>query len=377
MPHSDYIGGEEMVKQEYPRLDVNLKYLRENAQNIISRCAAIGIDVAGVVKGTTGFPRCAEQFQAAGAKWIASSRLEQIEDVIEAGIKLPTFMLRVSMPSEVPEVIRLCDWSLQSEMSVIRALNKEAGRQGKIHHIILMADMGDLREGFWNKDEMTQAAVTIDQELENIDLAGIGTNVGCYGSILPTVEKEEELVALAEKIEAALGRKLQYISGGGTSSLMRVMDGNMPKRINHLRVGEGILLNVDLPLYYGYADKMSFTHRDVYTLKAEVIEVKNKPSHPVGEIGRDAFGKQQVYEDRGIRKRALLGIGKVDYGSIDEIFPRDKGIEILGASSDHTILDVEDAERDYKPGDIIEFDINYASIVYVTNTRNVKVEFID
>jgi predicted amino acid racemase len=286
-------------------------------------------------------------------------------------------LIRIPMLSEVEDVVRLCDYSLESEVELLKAVNAEAARQGKIHNVILMADMGDLREGFWDKDEMAQVSLMIENDLKNLHLSGIGTNVGCYGSILPTVEKEEELVALAEKIEAALGRKLQYISGGGTSSLMRVMDGNMPKRINHLRVGEGILLNVDLPLYYGYADKMSFTHRDVYTLKAEVIEVKNKPSHPVGEIGRDAFGKQQVYEDRGIRKRALLGIGKVDYGSIDEIFPRDKGIEILGASSDHTILDVEDAERDYKPGDIIEFDINYASIVYVTNTRNVKVEFID
>ena len=156
---------------------------------------------------------------------------------------------------------------------------------------------------------------------------------------------------------------------------MRVLDGNVPERINHLRIGEAILLSVDLPLYYGY--DMPYMHRDVYTLKAEVLEVKDKPSHPVGEIGVDAFGQKQVYEDRGIRKRALLGFGKVDYGSIEEIFPRDKGVEVLGASSDHTILDVEDAEREYKPGDVIAFDINYASLVYVTNCRNVNVEFID
>lgn len=364
-----------MVNQVYPKLEVNLSYLRENAQNVISRCAEKGIDVAGVVKGTTGFPRCAEQFVAAGAKWIASSRLEQIEDLINAGITLPTLMLRVSMLSEVPEVIRLCDWSLQSEMTVIQALNEEAGKQGKTHHIILMADMGDLREGFWDKDEMIRAAMTIDKEMEYIDQAGIGTNVGCYGSILPTVEKLEELVALAERMEEALGRKLDYISGGATSTVMRVLDGNVPERINHLRIGEAILLSVDLPLYYGY--DMPYMHRDVYTLKAEVLEVKDKPSHPVGEIGVDAFGQKQVYEDRGIRKRALLGFGKVDYGSIEEIFPRDKGVEVLGASSDHTILDVEDAEREYKPGDVIAFDINYASLVYVTNCRNVNVEFID
>ena len=66
----------------------------------------------------------------------------------------------------------------------------------------------------------------------------------------------------------------------------------------------------------------------------------------------------------------------MDYGSIDEIFPKDEGIEVIGASSDHTILDVEDAKRDLKPGDIVEFAINYASIVYLTNCRNVQLIFV-
>ena len=148
----------------------------------------------------------------------------------------------------------------------------------------------------------------------------------------------------------------------------------MPERVNLLRVGEGILLARDLDVFFGY--DMSDMHQDVYTLKAEVIEVKTKPSHPVGSITIDAFGHKPVYVDRGMRKRALLGIGKVDYGSIDEIFPKDKGVEVIGASSDHTILDIEDAERDIKVGDVLSFGINYASIVYLTNCRNVQIVFV-
>ena len=146
------------------------------------------------------------------------------------------------------------------------------------------------------------------------------------------------------------------------------------QRVNFLRIGEGILLARDLELFYGY--DMSEMHQDVYTLKAEVIEVKDKPSHPVGEIAVDAFGHTPEYVDRGIRRRALLAIGKVDYGSIDEIFPQDEGVEILGASSDHTILDIEDAKRDFKVGDIVSFGINYASVVYVTNCRNVQIVYV-
>ena len=214
----------------------------------------------------------------------------------------------------------------------------------------------------------------IENKLINIQLVGIGTNVGCYGSISPTVETLNELVEIAEHIEARLGRELEYISGGATSSLLRIWDGNIPERINLLRIGEGILLARDMDVFYKY--DVSELYRDVFRLKAEVIEVKDKPSHPVGTIAIDAFGHTPTYVDRGIRRRALLAMGKVDYGDPAELLPMEKGIEVLGASSDHTIIDVEDAEKDWKVGDIMEFDICYATIVYLTNCRNVNIEFV-
>ncbi len=194
-------------------------------------------------------------------------------------------------------------------------------------------------------------------------------DVGCYGSILPTVEKLEEVVEVAGHIEARLRRKLEYISGGATSSLLRVWDGNIPERINMLRVGEGILLARDMDVFYHY--DMSGFYQDTFRLKAEVIEVKDKPSHPVGTVGVDSFGHRPAYEDRGIRRRALLAIGKADYGDPAELLPLEKGISILAASSDHTIVDVQDAEKNYKVGDIMEFAVNYATIIYLTNSRNV------
>lgn len=363
-----------MVNQLYPRVEINLQYLKENVAAIVERCAEFGIDIAGVIKGTTGIPECAKMFEEGGAKMIASSRLEQIEDSINYGIKLPYLLLRVPMLSEVPEVIRLTDISLNSELVVLEALNEEAAKQNKVHKVILMADLGDLREGFWDKDEMVDVALKVENDMDNLELAGVGTNLGCYGSIEATADKLDELVVIAERIEEKIGRKLEYISGGATTSLPRILFKDMPERINLLRCGEGILLAKDLPRFFGY--DFSFMHDDVYTLKAEVIEVKTKPSHPIGKISIDAFGHTPEYVDRGIRKRALLGIGKVDYGSIDEITPLAKGIEVIGASSDHTIIDIEDYEGDLKPGDIVEFGIVYASLVYVTNTRNVKIVFV-
>lgn len=362
------------MENRYPRVEINLAHLQHNVSKVVEKCGSFGIQVAGVIKGATGIPEVARAFDKGGAAFIASSRLEQLEDAINAGIEKPMMLIRIPMLSEVKDVIRLADISLNSEFEVIKALNDEARAQGKLHKVILMADLGDLREGFWDKDEMIKVAEYIENKMINIQLVGIGTNVGCYGSISPTVEKLEELVELAEKIEERLGRQLEYISGGATSSLMRVWDKNIPKRINMLRIGEGILLARDLDVFYGY--DMSDLYQDIFRLKAEVIEVKDKPSYPVGTIAIDAFGHTPTYVDRGIRRRALLAMGKVDYGDPVELLPMDKGIEVLGASSDHTIIDVEDAERDYKVGDIMTFDICYATVVYLTNCRNVHIAFV-
>lgn len=363
-----------MVKQTYPRLEINLEYLKENVSKISKKCKKYGIDVAGVIKGTTGIPQCAEMFAEGGCKIIASSRLDQLEEAKAFGIDLPFLLLRIPMMSELAEVVRCSDISLESELVVLKALNAEAAAQNKIHKVILMADLGDLREGFWDKDEMVDVAVAVEKDMDNLELAGVGTNLGCYGSIKATPQKLDELVTIAEKIEVAIGRKLEYISGGATTSLPRIFDGDMPERINLLRIGEGILLARDLDVFYGY--DMSFLHQDVYTLKAEVLEVKAKPSYPVGEITIDAFGRTPVYTDRGVRKRALLGVGKVDYGTPEDIFPRDKGIEVIGASSDHTIIDIEDCGLYLHPGDVVSFDIDYASIVYLSNCRNVEIVFV-
>ena len=180
-------------------------------------------------------------------------------------------------------------------------------------------------------------------------------------------------MAKAEAVEKAIGRKLDIISGGATSTLMRVLDGDIPERINHLRIGEGILLAHDLPLFYGC--DLSFLHDDIFRLKMEIIELKRKPTYPSGTIGRDAFGHMPEYIDRGDRMRAIAACGKVDYGNEQEITPLEAGITVVGASSDHTILDVEDAERPLRVGDVLGFAIDYAAMVFVTASRNVRIEY--
>ena len=363
-----------MEKKLYPCLEIDLKKLETNVKEVLKRCGEKGIRVAGVVKGVNGIPECTKVFATSGCAEIASSRIEQLEAAKEAGVELPLMMIRVPMLSEAAEIVRVCDVSLNSEIGTLKALNAEAEKQGKIHKVILMADLGDLREGFWEQDELTEAALIVENELPGLYLFGVGTNLGCYGSIAATPEKLEELIWRAEAIEKKIGRKLDCISGGGTSSIPRIIENNMPARINHLRIGEGILLGRDLQELWGY--DMSFLNLDAFTLKAEIIEIRDKPSYPEGEIMFDAFGNKPVYEDRGSRKKALLGLGKMDYAFPDKIIPRAKGIEVLGASSDHTILDLTEGPGEIKLGDILEFDVCYGSLIYVTSSKNIKRVFV-
>ncbi len=373
----------------YPCLRADLGKLRNNIRSVVSTCSAAGIEVAGVVKGFNGLVPAMAPFAEEGCRQIASSRLEHLKAAREAGLcreagdadnGLPeTLLVRIAMLSEVPAVVRYADMSLESEPAVIGALEEEAARQGVSHGVILMADLGDLREGFWDKDEMVDFAVRIEEEMPHIELVGVGVNLGCYGAICPDTDKMNELIGIAERIEARIGRKLRYISGGATTSYPLVLDGSMPARINHLRIGEGIITNYDLPHLWGL--DTAPLRADVFTLEAEVIEVKKKPTHPVGRIFVDCFGDTPVYEDRGIRRRALLGMGKLDYALQDALMPRLAGAFLVGDSSDHAILDVEDCAGDekmspVKVGDIVTFDLKYSAVLYLTSCPYIRMEFV-
>ena len=92
---------------------------------------------------------------------------------------------------------------------------------------------------------------------------------------------------------------------------------------------------------------------------------------PIGEIGRDAFGEKPVFEDKGMMKRAILSIGRQD-ARIENLSPRDGGAEIIGASSDHMLLDVTACKRRLKVGDIMEFNLSYGGLLSVITSSYVS-----
>ena len=360
--------------RQYPQLEFDLALLRSNADAVISRCRGMGIRVCGVIKGVDGLPEAARVLHAAGAAELGTSRLEQVAKCRAAGVPGPWLLIRIPGLTELPDVVSLCETSLQSEWPTLLALEEECLRQNKTHRVIVMTDLGDLREGFWDKKELVDVCERVERDLPHVQLAGIGVNLTCYGSTKPTPEKMNELVGLARQVEQRIGRKLEIVSGGATSSFTLVHWGTMPAGVNHLRIGEAILLGKDLQVDWGIRD-MDYLRMDALTLRAEVVEVKDKPTYPIGEFAIDAFGRKPVYEDRGIRRRAILALGRADVGELESLIPREPGLTVIGGSSDHCIVDVEDCPRRLQVGDIVEFSLCYSHMLYATARSDMRIIF--
>ncbi len=340
-----------------PTVIIDLEKIEHNARFLTELCAGQGIEIVGVSKSVWGSVEISTAILNGGVSGLAESRLENIRKLRAAGFAVPLWLLRLPALSEVEPVVQLADISLNSELAVIGALSETALVQGKKHKIILMVDLGDLREGILPEDLFFFVEKIL--ECPGVELVGLGTNLSCYGGVIPTEENLGRLVSYARQIEKRYHLRLRYISGGNSSSLPLLMAKKMPEGINHLRLGESILLGRET---IGHS-ALDGVYQDAFFLEAEIIEKKRKASIPTGEIGEDAFGDIPVFEEKGEIERAIVGIGRADI-DIAGIVPVDPGIFVLGASSDHLLLDIT-AARKFETGDVLRFSLNYSSLLRV------------
>ncbi|SDK55183.1 ornithine racemase Orr [Natronincola ferrireducens] len=351
-----------------PRIDIDYNKLKHNANRMVKKYKEQGITIAAVTKGFCAVPQVAEAILEGGVKYFADSRIENLMKLKDFPIE--KMLLRLPMISQAEAVVSYADISMNSEIKTIKILDQWASKAGKTHKIILMIDLGDLREGIFDDQEIDTVCEEL-KTLENIEVVGVGTNLTCYGGVIPNQENLGKLVEFAKYIEKALDTKLQIISGGNSSSVYLVEEGKIVEGINNLRLGEAILLGTES----AYGQIIADNYQDIFTLVAEIIEIKEKPSIPVGEIGRDAFGNIPVFVDKGIRKRAILAVGKQDFGT-HKIIPVDKSIEILGSSSDHLMVDITDCQKDLKVGDEVKFHVTYGAMLALTTSEYVHKNII-
>ena len=356
----------------YPRLIIDLKKLESNLDAVAKITKEQGgCSLMIVTKGLCADKEmCKMVAKHPAVDFMADSRVANIKSyAYEARTnEAMTVLLRIPMHSEVADVVKYVDLSFNSELSTIRLLNEEAAKLGTKHNILLMIDLGDLREGIFYQDEdIIFETVEEILTMKNINLYGIGVNLTCYGAIIPKHDNLSNLVAIARKIEEKFGIKLQMVSGGNSSSIYLIGKGELPEGINNLRLGESFLLGNDT----AYGEKLPGTTGDALVLEAQIVELKEKPSLPIGEVGVDAFGQKPYYEDRGIIKRAIIAIGKQDT-DIDSMEPLDPDVEILGGSSDHIILDVTKSSKGYKVGDIVQFVVGYGGMLKTATSPYVE-----
>lgn len=334
-----------------PRVTYSTRGLQQNCKALQKMCASFGVEIAGVTKATAGNPDIARLMLGAGISALAESRLSNIRRLRAAGIDAPIMLIRAPTFAEITDAARLADIFLLSDISTIRALAKACKILGKPAEIIVMVDLGDLREGI--PPAGLAGLIAQIQEIEGARIVGIGTNHACNIGIRPDAENMQELVALAHNTEAQIGQPLRYVSAGNSSAIALLTEGRMPPEINHLRLGESLLLGRET----AFGQQINGTRPDCFRLFAQVIETWHRQIRDSGARGLNALGQTVSLVQTGLRKLAVLNLGAVDV-EIDGLTPLISGVEIMGFSSDHIIADVTNA-KDLSVGSEVGFSLTY------------------
>jgi len=320
--------------------------------------------MCAVVKGFSADEAVMQIMEESRCDWLASSRIEDLEKLHTNKTR---FLIRLSQPCEIQHVIAGSEVSFESECKTVSLLQEEAKSQNKTHGVMLAIDMGDLREGIFykNPEEIDEAAAMVLQS-PNLQLLGVGTNLGCFGGVITDAQNMQELIDVAAHIEKKFSVKLPYISGMSTAAMEMIENKTMPLQVNHGRFGEAWLLGFDS------VDnrRLTYLHDDVFLFKAQIIEIKDKPSQPIGTIGGNAFGQHVEFKDHGMMKRALLAFGTQDV-KYEYLIPSDANIEFIGASSDHTIINLHGSDN-YEVGDVLTFKLKYHALLHLYTSKYVK-----
>lgn len=337
----------------FPRLEIDLDKIEHNARSLVMRLASSGISVTGVTKALLGSPQISAAILRAGVDGLGDSRIENVERLRCGDVSSRITLIRTPMLSQVDRVVRYADISFNTELDVVAALSSSAQKSAIVHNVVLMVELGDLREGLLPCDVLN--AVEVIQRLPNIQFKGIGANLACLSGVSPDDTNMSELSSLANSIDAKFGPITEIVSGGNSANINWALSGAETGRINNLRLGEALLFGREAL----HREPIEGLHVDAMTLVAEVIEVKIKPSRPWGELAQNAFGEAAKVSNCGPSSRAVVAIGRQDIDPSGLTPPA--GMTILGASSDHLVLDVKSFP--VTVGDTVTFQVNYSAFL--------------
>tara|TARA_Y100001934_G_scaffold196502_1_gene231654 strand:- start:755 stop:1834 length:1080 start_codon:yes stop_codon:yes gene_type:complete len=310
-----------------------------------------------------------------GIKEICDARISNLKVVKDlAPDDVQTVYIKPPAIESIPELVEYADASFNSEFETIKAISEEAGKQGKMHKIIIMIELGDLREGIMGEELMDFYGSVF--ELPNIQVTGIGSNLNCLHGVMPSTDKLIQLSLYKQLIEAKFGRNIPWVTGGTSVVIPLLQTHQLPAGINHFRVGETLYFGTDI-VNHGPMEGME---QDVITLYTQIIEINEKPMLPIGELEANPQGETFEIDESLYGKtthRAILDVGTLDISSEYLIPFKDLNIEFVGASSDMLVIDIHDNERGYKVGDFIPFHLKYMGALTLFNSYYIEKRVID
>ena len=345
-------------------IKLNREKLRDNYNHLDRLFSEHGKDWAVVTKLLCGNEDYLKEILDLGVIEVCDSRISNLKKIKELAPDVQTVYIKPPPTGQIQDVVRYADVTFNTESKVIRQLSEEAQRQGKTHKVTIMIELGDLREGIMGEDLINFYGSIFD--LPNIEIVALGTNLNCLHGVIPSEDKLVQLSLYKQLIEAKFNKEIPFLTGGTSVVLPLLMRHQVPKAINHFRVGE--------TLYFGNnllsEQPIEGMHTDVVRLYSEIIEITRKPKVPIGLLGTNPSGEVFEVEEEDYGKytyRAILDIGLLDI-SPDYLMPDDDGIRIVNASSDMLIVDLGHEPTEYKVGDLLSFRLKYMGALRLLNS---------
>lgn len=349
-------------------LKMNRESLKHNYNFLKSLFHSKDLDWGVVSKLFCGNELFIQELINLGIKEIHDSRISNLKIVKKLDPSVQTVYIKPPAKENVDEIVSCADVSMNTEFFTIKLISDEAARQNCIHKIIIMIETGDLREGVMGDDLIEFYSECFD--LPNIEIIGIGTNLNCLHGVLPSQDKLIQLSLYKQIIELKFDRKIPWISGGTSVTIPLILNSQIPKGVNHFRIGE--------TLYFGLnlfdEEVIPGMKKDVFEFAAQVIEINKKPMLPIGELGANPQGDIMEVDTALYGKthcRAILDVGLLDLDP-KYIKPVDKGLKFVGASSDMLVLDLGENENKHKVGDMMQFELKYMGALQLLNSDYIE-----
>ncbi len=301
-------------------------------------------------------------------KQICDSRVTNLKIAKQINPEIETIYIKPPAKKMIKSVVQYANISMNTQIETIKLLSEEAQLQNKIHKIIIMIELGELREGIMRDDLIDFYAQIFG--MKNIEIVGIGTNLSCLYGVLPNHDKLIQLSLYEQLIEAKFNRKIEYVSGGSSVTIPLLTNNLLPLGINHFRVGETLFLGNDV--YNDLPFKKMQTH--AFILYAQIIELIKKPMIPDGHRGTNLLGEKSYFDENLHGKtsfRAIIDLGVLDVDQ-KHITLIDNECSIVGGSSDMFVVDLSQNKNQYKIGDYIEFKLDYMGILRILNSKYIE-----